>query len=196
MGARLKRESLAVHRGRAVRSHDRGVERDEDGRDRRSGSSTSLRAQALAAGSRRLRVQVLKRGGGRAWDSWPSVGLEYLTLDRRGRHALRRRGAAHPAGQRRSDPASSACIYILDEPSIGLHQRDNKRRLVQTLAEACATWATPCSMVEHDEETIRSADLGHRLWTRRRGARRRGDRGGSGGRASSGKRAVTHRRNI
>jgi excinuclease ABC subunit A len=47
-------------------------------------------------------------------------------------------------------------LYILDEPSIGLHQRDNAR-LLDTL-KRCATSATRCIVVEHDEETIREAD--------------------------------------
>ena len=46
-------------------------------------------------------------------------------------------------------------LYILDEPSIGLHQRDNDK-LLKTLS-GCATWKH-LIVVEHDEETIRSAD--------------------------------------
>src|SRR6056300_176885 len=47
-------------------------------------------------------------------------------------------------------------MYILDEPSIGLHQRDNKR-LIQTLTHLRDLGNTVI-VVEHDEETIRSAD--------------------------------------
>jgi excinuclease ABC subunit A len=47
-------------------------------------------------------------------------------------------------------------LYILDEPSIGLHQRDNDR-LLDTCG-ACATWGTPFVVVEHDEDTIKAAD--------------------------------------
>ena len=47
-------------------------------------------------------------------------------------------------------------IYILDEPSVGLHQRDN-RRLIETLMEMRDLGNT-LIVVEHDEETIRSAD--------------------------------------
>ena len=47
-------------------------------------------------------------------------------------------------------------IYILDEPSIGLHQRDN-RRLLATL-ERMRDIGNTVVVVEHDEETIRSAD--------------------------------------
>src|SRR5207245_311085 len=47
-------------------------------------------------------------------------------------------------------------LYILDEPSIGLHQRDN-RRLIDTLLQLRDLGNT-LIVVEHDEETIRSAD--------------------------------------
>ena len=47
-------------------------------------------------------------------------------------------------------------LYILDEPSIGLHQRDNDR-LIATLVRLRALGNT-LLVVEHDEETIRSAD--------------------------------------
>src|SRR5207244_4102502 len=47
-------------------------------------------------------------------------------------------------------------LYILDEPSIGLHQRDN-RRLIQTLKRLRALGNT-LIVVEHDEETVRTAD--------------------------------------
>ena len=47
-------------------------------------------------------------------------------------------------------------LYILDEPSIGLHQRDN-RRLIDTLLRLRDLGNTVI-VVEHDEETMRSAD--------------------------------------
>src|SRR5262249_54381304 len=47
-------------------------------------------------------------------------------------------------------------LYVLDEPSIGLHQRDN-RRLIETLLRLRDLGNT-ILVVEHDEETIRSAD--------------------------------------
>ena len=47
-------------------------------------------------------------------------------------------------------------LYVLDEPSIGLHQRDN-RRLLATLTKLRDLGNT-LIIVEHDEETIRSAD--------------------------------------
>ena len=48
-------------------------------------------------------------------------------------------------------------IYILDEPSIGLHQRDNATTTGNAHADARHR-ATPLFVVEHDEETIRAAD--------------------------------------
>ena len=47
-------------------------------------------------------------------------------------------------------------LYVLDEPSIGLHQRDNKR-LIETLTRLRDLGNT-LIVVEHDEETIRTAD--------------------------------------
>ena len=47
-------------------------------------------------------------------------------------------------------------LYVLDEPSIGLHQRDNQR-LIATL-ERLRNLGNTVIVVEHDEETIRTAD--------------------------------------
>ena len=83
------------------------------------------------------------------------VGLEYLTLERSavtlsGGEAQRIRLATQ-IGSR-----LVGVLYILDEPSIGLHQRDNKR-LLATLMELRDLGNTVL-VVEHDEETIRAAD--------------------------------------
>src|SRR5213594_383116 len=83
------------------------------------------------------------------------VGLDYLTLDRSaatlsGGEAQRIRLATQ-IGSR-----LVGVLYILDEPSIGLHQRDNAR-LPATLKELRDLGNTVL-VVEHDEETIRSAD--------------------------------------
>ena len=59
---------------------------------------------------------------------------EYLTLSGLGHDALRRRGAAHPAGHADRLAAGRRAVR-LDEPSIGLHQRDNER-LLETLETA------------------------------------------------------------
>src|SRR5207248_3117684 len=84
-----------------------------------------------------------------------NVGLDYLTLGRAadslsGGEAQRIRLATQ-IGSR-----LVGVLYILDEPSIGLHQRDNAR-LLATLKELRDIGNTVL-VVEHDEETIRSAD--------------------------------------
>ncbi|MBC7261708.1 MAG: excinuclease ABC subunit UvrA, partial [Chloroflexi bacterium] len=83
------------------------------------------------------------------------VGLDYLTLDRTaatlsGGEAQRIRLATQ-IGSR-----LMGVLYILDEPSVGLHQRDN-RRLIDTLI-GMRDLGNTLIVVEHDEETIRSAD--------------------------------------
>src|SRR5205814_2878507 len=83
------------------------------------------------------------------------VGLDYLTLGRSaeslsGGEAQRIRLATQ-IGSR-----LVGVLYILDEPSIGLHQRDNAR-LLATL-EQLRDLGNTVIVVEHDEETIRAAD--------------------------------------
>jgi len=84
-----------------------------------------------------------------------NVGVEYLTLDRSaqslsGGEAQR----IHLATQIGSQLVG--VLYILDEPSIGLHQRDNKR-LLQTLCQL-RDMGNTVIVVEHDRETIESGD--------------------------------------
>ncbi|HEV2736130.1 MAG TPA: excinuclease ABC subunit UvrA, partial [Longimicrobiaceae bacterium] len=84
-----------------------------------------------------------------------NVGLEYLTLGRSaetlsGGEAQRIRLATQ-IGSR-----LVGVLYILDEPSIGLHQRDNER-LLETL-KALRDLGNTVLVVEHDEDTIRAAD--------------------------------------
>ncbi|HUS76715.1 MAG TPA: excinuclease ABC subunit UvrA, partial [Methanothrix sp.] len=83
------------------------------------------------------------------------VGLGYLTLSRNagtlsGGEAQRIRLATQIGSN------LTGVLYVLDEPSIGLHQRDNAR-LIETLKELRDLGNT-LIVVEHDEETIRSAD--------------------------------------
>jgi len=84
-----------------------------------------------------------------------NVGLDYLTLDRRsgtlsGGEAQRIRLATQIGA------GLVGVLYILDEPSIGLHQRDNKK-LLDTLT-ALRDLGNTLLVVEHDEATIRKAD--------------------------------------
>jgi excinuclease ABC subunit A len=84
-----------------------------------------------------------------------NVGVGYLTLDRpasslSGGEGQRIRLATQIGSKLRG------VLYVLDEPSIGLHPRDN-RRLLDTLADL-RDMGNTILVVEHDEETIRSAD--------------------------------------
>lgn len=83
------------------------------------------------------------------------VGLDYLSLDRTaatlsGGEAQRIRLATQIGS------ALVGVLYILDEPTIGLHQRDNDR-LLATLEQLCGI-GNSVVVVEHDEDTIRRAD--------------------------------------
>lgn len=85
-----------------------------------------------------------------------NVGLDYLTLDRSagsisGGEAQRIRLATQIGSQ------LVGVLYILDEPSIGLHQRDN-RRLIETLFQL-RNLGNTIIVVEHDPEMITSADV-------------------------------------
>ena len=84
-----------------------------------------------------------------------NVGLSYLTLNRA---AGTLSGGESQRIRLATQIGSSlvGVIYILDEPSIGLHQRDNKR-LIETLEELRDVGNTVL-VVEHDEETIKAAD--------------------------------------
>jgi excinuclease ABC subunit A len=102
----------------------------------------------------KIATAVLKEVGARL-QFLLDVGLDYLTLSR---------GAATLAGGeaqriRLATQIGSGLVgvlYILDEPSIGLHQRDN-RRLIETLLRLRDLGNTVI-VVEHDEETIRTGD--------------------------------------
>jgi excinuclease ABC subunit A len=83
------------------------------------------------------------------------VGLSYLTLDRSARtlaggEAQRIRLATQIGS------GLMGCLYILDEPSIGLHQRDN-RKLIETLLRL-RNLGNTVLVVEHDEETMLASD--------------------------------------
>ena len=84
-----------------------------------------------------------------------NVGLEYLTLNRKaytlsGGEAQRIRLASQLGSQ------LVGALYVLDEPTIGLHARDN-RRLIRTLRDLCDKGNT-ILIVEHDQETIAASD--------------------------------------
>jgi excinuclease ABC subunit A len=104
-----------------------------------------------AAIARRVLKEVRERLG-----FLVNVGLEYLTLDR---PAATLSGGEGQRIRLATQIGSSlvGVLYILDEPSIGLHQRDN-RRLLDTLRRLRDLGNTVL-VVEHDEETIRAADF-------------------------------------
>ena len=84
-----------------------------------------------------------------------NVGLDYLTLDRPG-STLSGGEAQRIRLATQIGSGLMGVLYVLDEPSVGLHQRDN-RRLIDTLMRLRDLGNT-ILVVEHDEETIRSAD--------------------------------------
>ena len=149
-GARLRPEALAVTL-------------DAEGGPRNIDQVSRMSVQEAAAffatvrlteTERHIAAQILKEVRDRL-SFMASVGLEYLTLDRRaaslsGGEAQRIRLATQIGS------ALVGVLYILDEPTIGLHQRDNER-LLNTLLHLRDLGNT-LIVVEHDEQTLRSAD--------------------------------------
>jgi len=147
-GARLRPESLAVTVGGlniAELTH-LSVRQAQEFFNRLEGELTER--------ERTIAYQVLKEIRARL-GFLVNVGLEYLTLDRAagtlsGGEAQRIRLATQIGSQ------LVGVLYILDEPSIGLHQRDNER-LLNTL-KGLRDLGNTLIVVEHDEDTIRAAD--------------------------------------
>lgn len=145
-GKRLKPEVLSV----LIHDHsiaDVGLLSLTDARSFMDRLALTDREQAIAAQVLReikLRLDFLIR-----------VGLSYLDLSRAaatlsGGEAQRIRLATQIGS------GLTGVLYVLDEPSIGLHQRDN-RRLIDTLI-ALRDLGNTLIVVEHDEDTIRTAD--------------------------------------
>ncbi|HET9653751.1 MAG TPA: excinuclease ABC subunit UvrA [Kineosporiaceae bacterium] len=145
-GARLKPESLAVLvGGRSIAEVCSLPIR---------GAADFLGALELSARERQIAERVLKEIHARL-GFLLDVGLEYLSLDRAagtlsGGEAQRIRLATQIGS------GLVGVLYVLDEPSIGLHQRDN-HRLIETLTRLRDLGNT-LIVVEHDEDTIRTAD--------------------------------------
>ena len=109
----------------------------------------------LTESERQIAKQVLKEIRSRL-KFLNDVGLDYLTLERSaetlsGGEAQRIRLATQIGS------ALTGVMYILDEPSIGLHQRDNQR-LIDTLTYL-RDQGNSVIVVEHDEQTLRTADF-------------------------------------
>ena len=112
------------------------------------------RAMDLSPRDKQIAERVVKEIGERL-RFLLDVGLDYLTLDRpsgslSGGEAQRIRLATQIGS------GLVGVLYVLDEPSIGLHQRDN-HRLIETLVRLRDIGNT-LIVVEHDEDTIRTAD--------------------------------------
>lgn len=109
----------------------------------------------LSERERQIASVVLREIGGRL-QFLLDVGLNYLTLSRRantlsGGEAQRIRLASQLGSK------LVGALYVLDEPTIGLHQRDNER-LIQTL-RALRELGNTIIIVEHDEDTIFASDF-------------------------------------
>ncbi|MFC5999421.1 excinuclease ABC subunit UvrA [Quadrisphaera sp. GCM10027208] len=145
-GARLKPEVLAVRVGGRSIAQAAALPIAEAAR--------FLGDLELSARERQIAERVLKEISARL-GFLLDVGLDYLSLDRAagtlsGGEAQRIRLATQIGS------GLVGVLYVLDEPSIGLHQRDN-RRLIETLTRLRDLGNT-LIVVEHDEDTIRTAD--------------------------------------
>jgi excinuclease ABC subunit A len=155
-GKRLKKEALSVTV--SDKSIDQIVEMTIDQASeffkKLSTKSKGKDAQALTERQQKIAKQILKEVRARI-QFLQNVGLDYLTLDRSasslsGGEAQRIRLATQIGS------SLVGVVYILDEPSIGLHQRDNDR-LIETLKELRDLGNTVL-VVEHDKDTIMAAD--------------------------------------
>ncbi|HSU87065.1 MAG TPA: excinuclease ABC subunit UvrA [Chthoniobacterales bacterium] len=150
-GARLKPEILAV------------TVKDKSGRELNihqfceltiAAAAQFVRQLELAEAQRAIVSEVVQEISARL-EFLLEVGLDYLTLNREsgtlsGGEAQRIRLATQIGS------GLAGVLYVLDEPSIGLHQRDNAR-LIRTLRRL-RDLGNSVIVVEHDEETIRAAD--------------------------------------
>ena len=146
-GKRLKPEALAVRLGQYGILELTGVSIRESREriDHLKLSDRQLQIGDLVLREIKARLQFLL-----------DVGLDYLTLDRpamtlSGGEAQRIRLATQIGS------GLTGVLYVLDEPSIGLHQRDNGR-LLRTLTKLRDLGGNTLIVVEHDEETIRAAN--------------------------------------
>ncbi|HZA31690.1 MAG TPA: excinuclease ABC subunit UvrA [Propionibacteriaceae bacterium] len=145
-GARLKPTSLAVTVGGKNIAEISAMSIDE--------SAAFLQQLVLTDRERQIAERVLKEINERL-RFLLDVGLDYLSLSRptaslSGGEAQRIRLATQIGS------GLVGVLYVLDEPSIGLHQRDN-RRLIETLIRLRDLGNT-LIVVEHDQDTIRTAD--------------------------------------
>lgn len=145
-GRRLKKESLAVTVGNKNIWEVSSMSVDE--------AILFFNKLKLTSTEQAIAKQILKEIEARL-SFMKSVGLEYITLERKastlsGGEAQRIRLATQIGS------SLVGVLYILDEPTIGLHQRDNQR-LIDTLKHLRDLGNT-LIVVEHDEQTLRTAD--------------------------------------
>ncbi|WP_028560886.1 excinuclease ABC subunit UvrA [Paenibacillus pinihumi] len=145
-GQRLRKETLAVTVGSTNIAHVTSLSI--------GGAQKFFQELTLNEKDTKIATLILKEINGRL-GFLVNVGLEYLTLSRAagtlsGGEAQRIRLATQIGS------SLMGVLYILDEPSIGLHQRDNDR-LIQTL-EHMRNLGNTLIVVEHDEDTMLAAD--------------------------------------
>ena len=145
-GARLRPESAAVQLGKQTLP--------QVCRMTIADASAFFGDMGLKGGAAKIAEGVLKEVRARL-GFLVNVGLDYLTLDRSGPtlsggEAQRIRLASQIGSE------LTGVLYVLDEPSIGLHQRDNTK-LIETLKHL-RDIGNSVLVVEHDEDTIRAAD--------------------------------------
>jgi excinuclease ABC subunit A len=154
-GARLRPESLAIRvGGMNIAEVTRLSVKEAAGFFAALGNGGNGDRMALTEKEREIARRILKEIRERL-GFLVNVGLDYLTLDRTSATL------AGGEGQRirlatQIGSSLMGVLYILDEPSIGLHQRDNVR-LLDTL-KRLRDLGNTVLVVEHDEETIRAAD--------------------------------------
>ncbi|MBV8222397.1 MAG: excinuclease ABC subunit UvrA, partial [Candidatus Eremiobacteraeota bacterium] len=145
-GARLKPEALAVTVGGINIAQLTALPVDR--------ALSFMEKLELTQRERQIASQIVKELRARL-GFLVNVGLEYLSLDRA---AMTLSGGEGQRTRLATQIGSSlvGVLYVLDEPSIGLHQRDNARLLatLKTLRDLGNTLI----VVEHDEETMREAD--------------------------------------
>ncbi len=150
-------------KGRRLRPESLAVTVAIDGEDQSIAEFTALSLERAMEGARamnftgrdRIVADRLQREIVERLEFLNAVGLGYLSLDRSaatlsGGEGQRIRLATQIGSRLRG------VLYVLDEPSIGLHQRDNQR-LIQAL-ENLRDLGNTVLVVEHDEDTIRKAD--------------------------------------
>ncbi|MBI4097954.1 MAG: excinuclease ABC subunit UvrA [Candidatus Levybacteria bacterium] len=147
-GSRLKKEALSVtvNDKSIVDVSDMPIDKSLDFADN---LPANISSRELSIG--RLIIKEIKQ----RLTFLTDVGLDYLTLSR-GAQTLAGGEAQRIRLASQIGSGLTGVLYVLDEPSIGLHQKDNKK-LIETLKKLKDLGNTVL-VVEHDEETMRSSD--------------------------------------